>query len=32
MMENDDNEWPIPDSQADLYVGDFIASMKAGDE
>ena len=32
MMENDDNEWPVPDSQADLYVGDFIASMKAGDE
>lgn len=30
MMENDDNEWPIPDSQADLYVGDFIASMKDG--
>ena len=31
MMEQDDNEWPIPDSQADLYLADFIASIKAGD-
>ena len=32
MMENDDNEWPIIDSQDDLFVGDFIESVKAGED
>ena len=28
MMEADDDSWPVPNSQADLYISHFVKAMK----
>lgn len=30
MMEADDDSWPVPNSQADLYISHFVTAMKEG--